>query len=90
MPLGNGRRTFHKCCGSLYPPQTVDALLRFPARVRINDRLGARRSAAPSLHQTASPIRGLDRFFGIKVERAGRLLLGPQRNASLGITNFAC
>src|SRR4026208_1669605 len=21
MPLGNGRRTFHKCCGSLYPPQ---------------------------------------------------------------------
>ena len=22
MPLGNGRRTFHKCCGSLYPPQT--------------------------------------------------------------------
>ena len=29
MPLGNGRRTFHKRCGSLYASPTVDALLRF-------------------------------------------------------------
>lgn len=29
VPLGNGRRTFHKRCGSLYASPTVDALLRF-------------------------------------------------------------
>jgi hypothetical protein len=46
-PLGNGRRIFHKRCGSLYASPTVDALLRFPARGRTNDRVGAGPSALP-------------------------------------------
>jgi hypothetical protein len=77
MPLGNGRRTFHKCCGSLYPPQTVDALLRFPARVRINDRLGARRSAAPQSPLDCQSYQRAGPVFWHQSGKSGAVVAGP-------------